>query len=203
MATVCAGSLALMDGGIQIKTPVSGIAMGLISEGGRSAILSDILGDEDALGDMDFKVTGTRNGIVGCQMDIKVDGLSFELLEKALMQAREGRFHILSKMEEVIAAPREDLKPHAPRILEIIIEKSQIGAVIGPGGKVIQDIQATTGTVINIEEVGDKGIVNIASSNKDSLEAARQRIDGITHIPEVGNVYEAIVQYDHALWSVC
>ena len=194
MATVCAGSLALMDGGIQVKAPVSGIAMGLISEGGKSAILSDILGDEDALGDMDFKVTGTRNGIVGCQMDIKIDGLSFELLEQALMQAKEGRLHILDKMEEVIPAPRTDLKPHAPRILEIVIEKSQIGAVIGPGGKVIQDIQATTGTVINIEEVDDKGIVNIASSNKESLEAARERIESITHVPEVGNVYDAVVR---------
>lgn len=194
MATVCAGSLALMDAGIQIKAPVSGIAMGLISEGGRSAILTDILGDEDALGDMDFKVTGTRNGIVGCQMDIKIDGLSFELLEQALMQAREGRLHILDKMDEVIAHSREDLKPHAPRILEMIIEKSQIGAVIGPGGKVIQDIQATTGTVINIEEAGDKGIVNIASANKDGLEAARQRIQSITHVPQVGDVYDAIVR---------
>ncbi len=194
MATVCAGSLALMDGGIQIKSPVSGIAMGLISEGNRAAILSDILGDEDALGDMDFKVTGTHKGIVGCQMDIKIDGLSFELLEKALLQAKEGRLHILAKMEEVLAAPRPDLKPHAPRILEMIIEKSQIGAVIGPGGKVIQDIQATTGTVINIEEEGDKGIVNIASVNADGLEAAKRRIEAITHVPEVGNVYEAVVR---------
>lgn len=194
MATVCAGALALMDGGIKIKAPVSGIAMGLISEGGKSAILTDILGDEDALGDMDFKVTGTRRGIVGCQMDIKIDGLSFELLEKALLQARDGRLHILDKMEEVLSTSREDLKPHAPRILEIVIEKSQIGAVIGPGGKVIQDIQATTGTVINIEEVGDKGIVNIASANKDALDAARKRIESITHVPEVGNVYEAVVR---------
>ncbi len=194
MATVCAGSMALMDAGIQIKKPVSGIAMGLISEGGKSAILTDILGDEDALGDMDFKLTGTRDGIVGCQMDIKVDGLSYDLLTQALMQARDGRLHILDKMEEVLAAPREDLKPHAPRILEIIIEKSQIGAVIGPGGKVIQDIQATTGTVINIEEAGDKGIVNIASSNKEALEAAKARIESITHTPEVGNVYEAVVR---------
>ncbi len=194
MATVCAGSLALMDGGIQIKAPVSGIAMGLISEGGRAAVLSDILGDEDALGDMDFKITGTKDGIVGCQMDIKVDGLSYELLEKALLQAREGRLHILSKMDEVLAQPREDLKPHAPRILEIIIEKSQIGAVIGPGGKVIQEIQASTGTVINIEEAGDKGIVNVASANKDSLEAARQRIMAITYVPKVGDVYEAVVR---------
>ncbi|MEO6130374.1 MAG: polyribonucleotide nucleotidyltransferase, partial [Saprospiraceae bacterium] len=194
MATVCAGSLALMDGGIQIKSAVAGIAMGLISEKGKNAILSDILGDEDAIGDMDFKITGTKKGIVGCQMDIKVDGLSYDLLEKALLQARAGRLHILEKMAEVIAEPREDLKPHAPRILEIIIEKSQIGAVIGPGGKVIQDIQATTGTIINIEEVGDKGIVNIASSNKDSLELARMRIVGITHTPEVGNVYDAVVR---------
>ncbi len=194
MATVCAGALALMDGGIQIKSPVSGIAMGLISEGSRAAILTDILGDEDALGDMDFKITGTRDGIVGCQMDIKIDGLSYDLLEKALLQAREGRLHILSKMDEVLAAPRPDLKPHAPRILEIIIEKSQIGAVIGPGGKVIQDIQATTGTVINIEEEGDKGIVNIASANADGLEAAKRRIEAITHVPEVGNVYEAVVR---------
>ncbi len=194
MATVCAASMALMDGGIQIKKPVSGIAMGLISEGGKSAILTDILGDEDALGDMDFKLTGTRDGIVGCQMDIKVDGLSYELLTQALMQAREGRLHILDKMEEVLSVPREDLKPHAPRILEIIIEKSQIGAVIGPGGKVIQDIQATTGTVINIEEAGDKGIVNIASSNKEALEAAKARIESITHTPEVGNIYEAVVR---------
>ncbi len=194
MATVCAGSLALMDGGIKIRSAVAGIAMGLISEKGKNAILSDILGDEDAIGDMDFKITGTKDGIVGCQMDIKVDGLSYDLLEKALLQARAGRLHILSKMEEVIAEPREDLKPHAPRILEIIIEKSQIGAVIGPGGKVIQDIQATTGTIINIEEVGDKGIVNIASSNKESLELARMRIVGITHTPVVGDVYEAVVR---------
>ena len=194
MATVCASSLALMDGGIQIKAPVSGIAMGLISDGTRNAILSDILGDEDALGDMDFKITGTANGIVGTQMDIKIDGLSYELLEKALLQAREGRLHILGKMTEVIAEPRPDLKPHAPRILEIIIEKSQIGAVIGPGGKVIQDIQAKTGTIINIEEVGDKGIVNIASANAESLEAAKKRIEEITHVPEIGNVYEAVVR---------
>lgn len=194
MATVCAASLALMDGGIKIKAPVSGIAMGLISEGGRSAILSDILGDEDALGDMDFKVTGTRNGITGCQMDIKIDGLSFDLMEQALLQAREGRLHILDKMEEVLPSVREDLKPHAPRILEIIIEKSQIGSIIGPGGKIIQDIQATTGTVINIEEDGDKGIVNIASSNRDGIEAAKKRIESIVYIPVVGDVYEAEVR---------
>lgn len=194
MATVCAGSLALMDGGIQVSAPVSGIAMGLISEGGKNAILSDILGDEDALGDMDFKLTGTSKGIVGCQMDIKVDGLSYELLEKALLQAREGRIHILSKMAEVLDAPRPDLKDHAPRILEIIIEKSQIGSIIGPGGKVIQEIQAATGTIINIEEDGDRGIVNIASANKEALEAARQRINAIVYVPQVGEEFEAVVR---------
>ena len=157
MATVCAGSLALMDAGIKIKAPVSGIAMGLISDGTRNVVLSDILGDEDAIGDMDFKITGTRDGICACQMDIKIEGLSYELLEEALMQAREGRLHILDKMDESITAPREDLKDHAPRIVEIIIDKSYIGAVIGPGGSIIQELQAATNTVINIEEVDDKG----------------------------------------------
>lgn len=194
MATVCAGTLALMDAGIQIKAPVSGIAMGLISEDGRTAVLSDILGDEDALGDMDFKVTGTRKGITGCQMDIKIDGMPYELLEKALDQARRGRLHILDKMTEVIAEPREDLKPHAPRIVEVIIEKSYIGAVIGPGGKVVQEIQESTGTTINIEEVGDKGVVSIASSNKASIDAAIERISRITFIPKEGDVYKAIVK---------
>lgn len=194
MATVCAGSLALMDAGVPIKSAISGIAMGMIAEGERYAILSDILGDEDALGDMDFKVTGTENGICGCQMDIKIDGLSYEVLEKALMQAKQGRLHILSKMGETIEEPREDLKPHAPRIVELIIDKSFIGAVIGPGGKVIQEIQSTTGTVINIEEVGDQGIVNIASPNKDSIDAAVARVKQITFVPAVGDVYEAIVK---------
>ncbi len=194
MATVCAGTLALMDGGIQLKAPVSGIAMGMISDGKRTAILSDILGDEDALGDMDFKVTGTKKGITGCQMDIKIDGLPYELLEKALDQARQGRLHILDKMSETLAAPREDYKPHAPRIVELIIDKSFIGAVIGPGGKVIQEMQAETGTIINITEVGDKGVVNIASSDKASIEAALDRIRRITFVPVIGEVYTGIVK---------
>ncbi|WP_282779323.1 polyribonucleotide nucleotidyltransferase [Phaeodactylibacter xiamenensis] len=194
MATVCAGALALMDGGIQIKAPVSGIAMGMISDGKRTAILSDILGDEDALGDMDFKVTGTENGITACQMDIKIDGLPYEELEKALNQAREGRLHILNEMKKALEAPREDLKPHAPRIVEIIIDKSFIGAVIGPGGKVIQEIQAETGTNINIEEVGDEGVVSIASENKESIDAALARIRRITFTPSVGDTYDAVVK---------
>ncbi len=194
MATVCAGSLALMDAGVPVKSAVSGIAMGMIAEGDRYAILSDILGDEDALGDMDFKVTGTRNGICGCQMDIKIDGLSYEVLGKALTQARQGRLHILDKMAESIETPREDLKPHAPRIVELIIDKSFIGAVIGPGGKIIQEIQSSTGTIINIEEVGDQGIVNIASPNKESIDAAVARIRQITFVPSVGDVYEAVVK---------
>ncbi|MBK8346519.1 MAG: polyribonucleotide nucleotidyltransferase [Saprospiraceae bacterium] len=194
MATVCAGSLALMDGGIKISAPVSGIAMGMIAEGGRSAILSDILGDEDAIGDMDFKVTGTAKGITGCQMDIKVDGLPYETLEKALMQAKEGRLHILGEMNKVISAPAEDLKPHAPRMVEMIIDKSFIGAVIGPGGKIIQEIQARTGTIINIEEVGDKGIVTIASTNAEGLQGARESISRIAFTPQVGEIYEAEVE---------
>jgi polyribonucleotide nucleotidyltransferase len=194
MATVCAGSMALMDGGIKIKAPVAGIAMGLVSDGSRTIILSDILGDEDALGDMDFKLTGTENGITGCQMDIKIDGLPYEVLEEALAQAREGRQHILREMAKTIAEPREDLKPHAPRIVELIIDKSYIGAVIGPGGKVIQEIQAETGTIINITEVGDEGIVNIASSNRDSINAALERIRRITFTPTVGDIYEAKVK---------
>lgn len=193
MATVCAGTLALMDAGINITAPVSGIAMGMISDGDRVAILSDILGDEDALGDMDFKVTGTRNGITACQMDIKIDGLPYETLEKALEQAREGRLHILDKMGETLAEPRDDFKAHAPRIVEIKIDKSFIGAVIGPGGKVIQEIQETTGTTINIEEVDDKGVVSIASSDKASIDAALARINKITFQPEIGDVYKAVV----------
>lgn len=194
MATVCAASLALMDGGIKITSPISGIAMGMIAEEGKVAILSDILGDEDALGDMDFKVTGTKNGICGCQMDIKIDGLPYEMLEKALDQARAGRIHIIDKMNETIAEPREDMKPHAPRIVEVIIERSFIGAVIGPGGSVIQEMQRETGTVINITEVGDKGVINIASPNKDSIEKALARVHAITHLPEVDNEYEATVR---------
>ena len=194
MATVCAGSLALMDAGIQIKAAVSGIAMGMIAEGDRVAILTDILGDEDALGDMDFKVTGTSKGITGCQMDIKIDGLPYETLEKALAQAREGRLHILDKMAESIAEPREDLKPHAPRMVKMYIDKSYIGAVIGPGGKVIQEMQQVTGTIINIEEEGNKGIVSISSSNKESIDEAMAWINKITFTPEVGDVYDAVVK---------
>jgi len=194
MATVCAGSLALMDAGVKIKSAVSGIAMGMIAEGGRSAILSDILGDEDAIGDMDFKVTGTSKGITGCQMDIKVDGLPYETLEKALMQAKEGRLHILGEMNKAIATPAEDLKPHAPRMVEVVIDKSFIGAVIGPGGKIIQEIQARTGTIINIEEVGDKGIVTIASTNAEGLQGAKEAIARIAFTPSVGDVYEAEVE---------
>jgi polyribonucleotide nucleotidyltransferase len=193
MATVCAGSLALMDAGIKLKAPVSGIAMGMISDGERNAILSDILGDEDALGDMDFKVTGTEKGITGCQMDIKVDGLPYELLEKALLQAKEGRIHILKEMAKTISDAREDLKPHAPRMIEMVIDKSFIGAVIGPGGKIIQELQETTGTTINIEEVDEKGIVSISSSDKASIEAAKKAISKITFTPQVGDVYDAKV----------
>lgn len=194
MATVCAGTLALMDGGVKIKAPVSGIAMGLISDGSRTVVLSDILGDEDALGDMDFKVTGTEKGITGCQMDIKIEGLSYDLLIEALEQARHGRLHILDKMKETIAEPREDLKPHAPRMVELIVAKSFIGAIIGPGGKVIQEIQEKTKTVVNIEEVGDKGIVNISSSDKDSIDAAVAWVERITFTPEIGDVYQAKVK---------
>ena len=193
MATVCAGSLALMDAGIKIKSGVSGIAMGMISDGKRNAILSDILGDEDALGDMDFKVTGTRKGITGCQMDIKIDGLPYEILEQALEQAKAGRVHILDCMDKGLAEPRKDLKPHAPRIVELVIDKSFIGAVIGPGGKIIQEIQETTGTTIAINEEDGKGYVNIASSDKESIDKAVARIKSITFTPEVGDEYDAVV----------
>ncbi len=193
MATVCAGTLALMDAGVQIKAPVSGIAMGMVSDGERSVILSDILGDEDAVGDMDFKVTGTENGITACQMDIKIDGLPYEQLEEALMQAKEGRIHILNEMKKSIAEPRDDYKPHAPRIVQLTIDKSFIGAVIGPGGKIIQELQAETNTVINIEEVDNKGVVSISSSDKPSIDAALSKIKAITHMPEVGDVYDAKV----------
>lgn len=196
MATVCAGSLALFDAGIQMKEAVSGIAMGMISDPktGRYAILSDILGDEDHLGDMDFKIVGTRKGIVACQMDIKVDGLSYELLAEALEQSRRGRLHILEKMNETLSAPRTELKPHTPRIEKIEIEKDKIGAVIGSGGKVIQDIQARTGTTISIEEVGDKGIVEILATNGDGMKLAREIITGIITDPVEGEVYDGIVK---------
>lgn len=196
MATVCAGTLALMDAGVKIKKPVSGIAMGLISEnkGQNYAILSDILGDEDHLGDMDFKVCGTKDGITATQMDIKVDGLSFEILEKALAQARAGREHIMDKMMETISEPRADLKPHAPRIEVIEIPKDYIGAVIGPGGKIIQGIQEETGATITIEEIDNKGRVEVSATNKASIDAAMNKIKGIVAVPEVGEVYEATVR---------
>ena len=193
MATVCSGIMALMDAGIKIKAPVSGIAMGMIADGDNVAILSDILGDEDAIGDMDFKVTGTEKGITGCQMDIKIDGLPYETLEKALTQAKEGRIHILNEMAKTIPAVADDLKPHSPRMVQMVIEKSFIGAVIGPGGKIIQELQETTNTVINIEEVDDKGIVSISSSNADDLERARQAVAKITFVPSVGDEYDATI----------
>jgi polyribonucleotide nucleotidyltransferase len=196
MATVCAGSLALMDAGVPVKGPVSGIAMGMISDSttGKYAILSDILGDEDHLGDMDFKVTGTENGITACQMDLKVDGLTYEVLREALLQAKEGRLHILNEMKKTLAAARPDLKPHTPRAETVIIEKEMIGAVIGPGGKVVQDIQNTTGATVVIEEINNKGVVNVFASNKDVMEAALRRIRGIVAIPEVGQVYDGKVK---------
>ncbi|WP_025842646.1 polyribonucleotide nucleotidyltransferase [Porphyromonas gingivicanis] len=192
MATVCAGTLALMDAGVQIKKPVSGIAMGLISEnkGTNYAILSDILGDEDHLGDMDFKVTGTRDGITATQMDIKVDGLSYEILENALRQARDGRMHILGKIEEAMPAVRPDLKPQAPRIERLRVPKEFIGAIIGPGGKIIQGIQEKSGAVVSIEEVEGEGHVEISSANKEALDVAMAMIKGIVALPEVGEVYE-------------
>ena len=196
MATVCAGTMALMDAGVKLKKPVSGIAMGLIadSKSGKWAVLSDILGDEDHLGDMDFKVTGTADGITATQMDIKVDGLSYEVLAKALEQARQGRLHILDKIKEVIAEPREDYKPFVPRIVQIIIPQDFIGAVIGPGGKVIQEIQKTTGTTITITEVDNKGIVDIFGKDKEGMDAALARIKGITAVPEVGEVYNGKIK---------
>lgn len=195
MATVCAGTLALMDAGVKIKKPVSGIAMGLVTDKeGNYSILSDILGDEDHLGDMDFKVCGTQDGITACQMDIKIDGLSQAILMEALEQAKRGRLHILGKLTETLSAPREDYKPNAPRVVVMEIEKEFIGAVIGTGGKVIQEIQAVTGTTITIEEVGNKGKVEIFSPNKDGLDAAQKWIAGIVAVPEVGKVYEATVK---------
>ncbi len=193
MATVCAGSLALMDAGIEINAPVSGIAMGMISEGDDYSILSDILGDEDAVGDMDFKVTGTEKGITGCQMDIKIDGLAYEVLEKALMQAKEGRLHILGEMAKTISTPREDLKAHAPRIIEFKVAKEFIGAIIGPGGKIIQAMQEDTGTTITIEEDGGMGIVNIYGPDKDAIDVAKAKIDAIAYTPTIGDEYDAKV----------
>ena len=196
MATVCAGTLALMDAGIPIRKPVTGIAMGLITDKGceKYAVLSDILGDEDHLGDMDFKVTGTVDGITATQMDIKVDGLPYEILEKALEQARRGRLHIMNIIQQELPAPRPDLKPHAPRMVTITIDKDQIGAIIGPGGKIVQDIQEKSGTVIVIEEVDNKGIVDISASNVESINIALARIKAIVAKPEVGEVYEGVVK---------
>ncbi len=195
MATVCAGCLALMDAGVPIKKPVSGIAMGLISEnkGTNYAVLSDILGDEDHLGDMDFKVTGTRDGITATQMDIKVDGLSYEILENALRQAHEGRMHILDKIAETLAEPRADLKPHAPRIVTMMIPKELIGAVIGPGGKIIQGIQAESGATVSIEEIEEGGRIEVAGVNKAQIDSAMAQIKAIVALPEVGETYKAKV----------
>ncbi len=196
MATVCAGTLALMDAGIKIKAPVSGIAMGLITDEktGKYAILSDILGDEDHLGDMDFKVTGTEKGIVACQMDLKINGLKWEVLTAALEQANEARLHILSEMKKTIAAPREDYKPHAPRIVTLKIDKEYIGAIIGPGGKIIQEMQRETGATIAIEEKDNQGIIQIFADNKEAIDAAVSRIKAIASKPEVGEVYEGKVK---------
>ncbi|KQM66164.1 polyribonucleotide nucleotidyltransferase [Pedobacter sp. Leaf216] len=196
MATVCAGTLALMDAGIKIKSPVSGIAMGLITDEktGKYAILSDILGDEDHLGDMDFKVTGTEHGIVACQMDLKINGLSYEVLTKALLQAKEGRLHILNEMKKTISSPNEDYKPHAPRIVSLTIEKEFIGAIIGPGGKIIQEMQRETGASISIEEVEGKGIVEVFADNKAAIDAAVTRIRNIVAKPEIGEVYQGKVK---------
>jgi polyribonucleotide nucleotidyltransferase len=191
MASVCGGTLALMDAGIKISKPVSGIAMGLISdsETGKYVVLSDILGDEDHLGDMDFKVTGTPDGITACQMDIKVDGLSYKILEEALEQARQGRLHILGEMAKTISEPNADYKDNAPRIEKLIIDKEFIGAVIGPGGKVIQEIQKETGATIVIEEVDNKGLIDVMADNKEAIEAAKAWISGITAVPELDKVY--------------
>ena len=196
MATVCAGTLALMDAGIKLKKPVSGIAMGLITEAGSSkfAILSDILGDEDHLGDMDFKVTGTKDGITATQMDIKVDGLPYEVLARAIEQAREGRMHILGEMMKTIQEPRADLKPHAPRIEQFSIARDMIGAVIGPGGKIIQEIQRETGATINIEEVNNHGVVTVFADSVDARNAAVKWIKGIVATPEVGEIYSGKVK---------
>ena len=195
MATVCSGTMALMDAGVAMKKPVSGIAMGLISEGDKYAVLSDILGDEDHLGDMDFKVTGTADGITACQMDIKIKGLSYEILVNALKQARDGRLHILSKLTDTIAQPNESVKPHAPKMVTEIIPNEYIGALIGPGGKVIQELQKETGTtiVINEDPVTEEGIVEILGTDQAGIDAVLAKIAAITFQPEVGSVYEVKV----------
>ncbi len=196
MATVCAGTLALLDAGVKMKKPVSGIAMGLITdtESDKYAILSDILGDEDHLGDMDFKVTGTADGITATQMDIKCDGLSYEILERALNQAREGRLHILNIINEAIPAPREDYKPHVPRIVTMLIPKELIGAVIGPGGKVIQGIQEASGATVSIDEIDEGGYIEVAAANKQSIDKALELINAIVQLPEEGQTYKGKVR---------
>ena len=210
MATVCSGTMALMDAGVQIKRPVSGIAMGLISDGDRYAVLSDILGDEDHLGDMDFKVTGTSEGITACQMDIKIKGLSYEILVNALKQARDGRLHILEKLTDTIAQPNADVKPHSPKMVTRVIPNEFIGALIGPGGKVIQELQKATGTtiVINEDPVTEEGIVEILGTGQEGIEAVLAKIDSLLFKPEKGNTYEvkvvkildfgAVVEYTQA-----
>jgi polyribonucleotide nucleotidyltransferase len=195
MATVCAGTLALMDAGIKLRRPVSGIAMGLITDGkGKFAVLSDILGDEDHLGDMDFKVTGTEKGICACQMDLKIQGLPHDIMMQALNQAKDGRMHILKELLKTLPEPRADYKPHAPRIEKMIIAKEFIGAVIGPGGKVIQEMQRETNTTISIEEIDNQGVIEISSSDKASIDAAIARIRAITAVPEIGEVYNGKVK---------
>lgn len=194
MATVCAGSLALMDTGVKIPKAVSGIAMGLVTEGDKYSVLSDILGDEDHLGDMDFKVAGTKDGITACQMDIKVGGLTHEIMEQALEQSKQGRLHILGEMNKVLAEAKDDYKPHVPRMEQMTIPSEFIGAVIGPGGKIIQEIQAETETVIVLEEIDDKGVIDISSANKEGIEAAKARIKAIVAVPEVGEVYQGKVK---------
>ncbi len=195
MATVCAGTLALMDSGIQMRKPVSGIAMGLITdEEGNYAILSDILGDEDHLGDMDFKVTGTEDGITACQMDIKISGLSYDIMEKALEQSKEGRLHIMGKMKETLSEPRPDYKPHTPRFEQVRIAKDMIGALIGPGGKIVQQIQQETNTTITIEEKEEYGQVDVFAENKEYVDNAVERIKQIVEVPEVGKVYKGTVK---------
>lgn len=196
MATVCAGTLALMDAGVKISKPVTGIAMGLITEKNskKYAVLSDILGDEDHLGDMDFKVTGTKDGITACQMDIKVEGLSFEILKEALEQAKKGRLHILGEILKTISEPRAEYKPHVPRIIKMNIPKEFIGAIIGPGGKIIQEMQRETNTTIIIEEVGEFGVIDIIANDSESFEKAIQRIKRIVAVPEIGEVYNGIVK---------
>ncbi|WP_348813441.1 polyribonucleotide nucleotidyltransferase [Flavobacterium maritimum] len=193
MATVCAGTLSLLDAGIQMIKPVSGIAMGLITDGDRFAVLSDILGDEDHLGDMDFKVTGTADGITACQMDIKIEGLAYNIMEEALAQARDGRLHILGKITDVMATPRQTVKKHAPKIITVTIPGNFIGALIGPGGKVIQELQKATGTTIVINEVDEQGVVEILGTNPDGIEAVLRKIDSLTFKPQVGEAYEVKV----------